>query len=191
MKFCSECGKPVIKRPVEADTHPRYQCTSCHMIHYQNPKVLVSCYATWGNKALWMRRGTEPFKGKWTAPSGFVEEDESLLDAAARELYEETRAVVDKSKMELHLIGNLIRMNQIYVVFRAPLIKPEFTTTDEATEVCLFSREEFPLDNFAFPEVVENVDLFYRDLESNQFNVYMGTLEGGKNIIRPVSSSNS
>jgi len=188
MKFCSECGQPVKKRLITGDTIARFQCTDCGMIHYHNPKILVSCYATWGNKVLWIRRGTEPFKGKWAAPSGFLEEDENLIDAAARELYEETLAEVDKSQMQLHLIGNLTRMNQIYIVFRAPLLKPEFSVTDEASEICLFDREHFPYEDFAFPEVAENVDLFYQDLEQNRFGVYQGTLENGHNIITRVSS---
>ena len=189
MKYCSECGQPVELRQISGDTHPRFQCTHCLKVHYSNPKILVSCYATWGNKVLWIRRGTEPNKGKWAAPSGFVEENETLVDAAARELYEETRAVVDKSQMELHLIGDLNRMNQIYLVYHAPLIRPEFTITEEASEVCLFSYHELPLQDFAFPEVVDNVKLFYRDLESKRFGVYMGTLVNGKNVVKQVANS--
>jgi 8-oxo-dGTP diphosphatase len=61
---------------------------------YPRPAVTVDIvlfYRDGGTiEVLLIKRAREPFKGRWAFPGGFVDEDESLEDAAVRELREET-----------------------------------------------------------------------------------------------------
>jgi 8-oxo-dGTP diphosphatase len=56
-------------------------------------------------KVLLIRRAGEPFKGKWALPGGFVEPDEALEKAAARELEEEV-GVSDLYLEQLYTFGD-------------------------------------------------------------------------------------
>ena len=60
---------------------------------YARPALAVDCVVFGLDdslKVLLIERGLEPFKGSWALPGGFVEMDESLDEAARRELEEET-----------------------------------------------------------------------------------------------------
>lgn len=50
----------------------------------------VGCVVVRNDEILLVKRGYPPSKGYWSVPGGVVEADESLFDAAIRELEEET-----------------------------------------------------------------------------------------------------
>ena len=65
-----------------------------HAYKYPRPALTVDC-AVFGFdegdlKVLLIQRDLEPFAGRWALPGGFVRVNESLEDAARRELVEET-----------------------------------------------------------------------------------------------------
>jgi 8-oxo-dGTP pyrophosphatase MutT (NUDIX family) len=51
---------------------------------------LTNTIVRWGEKVLLVRRLTEPFRDHWSVPGGGVEPGETYLQAALRELSEET-----------------------------------------------------------------------------------------------------
>jgi 8-oxo-dGTP diphosphatase len=59
-------------------------------------------------KVLFIERGLEPFKGHWALPGGFVRVDETVDDAARRELVEET-GLTNVFLEQLYTFGELQR----------------------------------------------------------------------------------
>ena len=86
--YCSSCGKKNIFGFIDGNN--RYYCKACDTIHYQNPKPTATIICLKENKILLAKRAFEPAKGEWGLPGGFMELNETLHEAAIRELKEET-----------------------------------------------------------------------------------------------------
>jgi len=118
MMFCCYCGSALVMRIPDGDDCSRPWCHACQEAHYRNPTILVAVFLHCANKLLWTRRGIDPGKGKWAFPAGFVECNESLQQAAARELREETKISVAPEQLIPMSISSVLPIDQIYVVFR-------------------------------------------------------------------------
>ena len=66
--------------------------------------AVVFTYQQEDLQVLLIERKSDPFKGKWALPGGFVEDDESLETAAYRELEEETGIRAD-DLTQFHAFG--------------------------------------------------------------------------------------
>ncbi len=89
MNFCSHCGAAVKSRVPPGDNRERFVCDACGEVHYQNPNNVAGAILTWEDKVLLCKRAIEPRYGFWTLPAGFMENNESVHQAAARESIEE------------------------------------------------------------------------------------------------------
>ena len=133
---------------------------------YDWPRPMVSVDAAvfgfFGNKVklLLINRGKEPFKGKWALPGGFVDIDEELDDAAARELAEET-ALMNVPLEQIHTFGKCgrdPRARVIGVTFMGILTEGQnkLKAGDDAAEARWFDIEKLPKDlAFDHNEVVK------------------------------------
>lgn len=181
MKFCSDCGAAVEQRIPEGDTRARFVCAVCATVHYENPKIVAGCIPEWQGKVLLCRRAIEPRHGLWTLPAGFMENDETTIEAAARETLEEAQARVDISG--LYALFNLPHINQVYVMFRAQLLDLDFGPGSESLEVALFAEHEIPWDELAFAVVRETLRLYYADRKRGKFQQYLGDIVRGQDAI--------
>lgn len=95
--FCRRCGEALEERSAHSWT-----CKNKHTI-YLNPAPSSGVFfITKDRKVVISRRATDPAKGSLDSIGGFIDPDESALDAVKREILEET-GLGDDSYGDLHL----------------------------------------------------------------------------------------
>jgi len=110
--YCVHCGNTITRR--DEDGILRDYCINCDVFFYDNPLPVVSTILPIDRSILLVKRKFRPYKGMWCLPSGFAEVDESIEDAAVRELEEETGvkgkiiSLVDVDSCSNYFYGDLI-----------------------------------------------------------------------------------
>ncbi len=142
---------PSVERTPEGDDRPRLVCADCGFINYVNPKVVVGAVSTWEDKFLLVKRAIEPRQGYWTIPAGFLEIGETVEAGAVRETWEEARAHIAIDA----LLGvySIVRIAQVYLVFRAHMTSATFSPGPESEDAKLLAWQDIPWDDLAFPSV--------------------------------------
>ncbi len=123
---------------------------------YDWPRPMVSVdavvFAFFGSrvKLLLVNRAKEPFKGKWALPGGFIEIDEELEDAVARELAEETglTGVPLEQMYTFGACGRDPRGRMVTIAFIgiAPKGQNKIKAGDDAGKARWFDIEKLPKD---------------------------------------------
>ena len=158
MKFCSNCGQTVSQIIPAGDNRLRFVCDGCSTIHYSNPNNVCGAILTWGSKILLCKRAIKPRYGLWTLPAGFMENGETVAEAAARESMEEANA--ESHQLNLFGIFSLPHISQVYLMFQGELITDQVSPGEESLETGLFEIDEIPWDELAFPVVTHSLKLF-------------------------------
>jgi ADP-ribose pyrophosphatase YjhB (NUDIX family) len=163
-------GPNFVRRVPDGDTHARHVCAQCEYIHYANPKIVVGAVVTHGDHILLCRRAIEPRKNFWTLPAGYLEEHETPEAGAMREAREEANAdIAIDSLLAIYAVPHI---SQVHLMYRAKLARPGFSAGPESLDVKLFSWEEIPWGELAFPSVKWALDHWKESKELKGFSPF-------------------
>ena len=94
---------------------------------------------------------------------------------AARETWEEAAAkAVD---LELYRIFDVPHISQVYLFYRCGIENDEFGVGPESLESALYTEQEIPWDELAFPTVRELLREFLEDRKTGQYPVRNTVIE--------------
>ena len=130
----------------------------------ETPKLMVDVVIPSGQGVVLIRRGSEPFEGRWALPGGFVDVGETVERAAAREAAEETGLNIEIAR----LVGVYSeperdpRGHNVSVAFLARVLSGELSAATDASEVSILDPSTVELA-FDHRKIVEDA----LSLESN------------------------
>ncbi len=144
---------------------------------YRNPKPTIDIVITDGTRVVLVKRGREPFKGKWVFPGGFIDYGETAEHAAVREALEETG-------MEVEITGILgvysapdrdPREHHVNIVFLSRPVNGIPQGGDDADDAKWVKLDDLKPGDLAFDH-----DLIAKDLRSwlkDSSRTFWSTLE--------------
>lgn len=129
---------------------------------YPHPAVtadcVIFCFDGTQLKVLLIKRGIDPYKGRWAFPGGFLNPDESAEDGALRELKEETGFTAEYVE-QFHTYSNPQRdpRERVITIAYLALVKiGDVIGGDDAAEA-----DWFPVDKV--PQLAFDHDVILRD----------------------------
>jgi ADP-ribose pyrophosphatase YjhB (NUDIX family) len=157
-KLCPFCGTSL--QIMESDGNYRAACPACGFVHHRNPAPTVSILVIDGDRILLGKRGSEPGKGAWSLPSGYIEYEDDFLTTAIQEVKQETGLEVEVRSI-LNVVSSFVspRFHFLGVYVVARVVGGEAKAGDDLEAVEWFPVKG-PLPEMGFAEDVSLIELY-------------------------------
>jgi ADP-ribose pyrophosphatase YjhB (NUDIX family) len=139
------CGaSPLTHRGVGG--RDRAACPRCGWVHYVNPIPGVGLVIEAEGGVVLIRRAHPPHKDEWALPSGYIEADETVEEAAVREAEEETGLIVRLTHLAaVNPFPEGPPQSGIMIFYTAEPVGGTLRAGDDASEARIFLPGQLPL----------------------------------------------
>lgn len=147
--FCPRCGTSLPEPAGDGGV-----TCACGRRWYWNPAPTAGCVIIRDGKALITQRGSDPEKGRYDIPGGFIEIGETPVEAIKRELMEELNVEVEVTDDDYlqavpHRYGDDGTWT-LAIGFKARLVSGELKAADDVAAFRWVSNDELDDLDFAW-----------------------------------------
>jgi len=163
LRYCPACAGTLTQ-----NRRPPLICKQCGFHFYYDPHVSAAVILRdTKNRILLLKRKSNPKKGFWHLPGGFIEINESAEDALRREVKEEIGAHMENvrylgSFTNRYFDGG-INYHTITIFFTADIKRMRFTRNDETDTIAFFAPKDIPFAAIAFGGVRQALMQFRKE----------------------------
>ncbi len=148
-RFCRRCGGALHAEPRGDRLRP--VCQQCGAVTFHNPAVGVAVVVRDEQGRVLLGRRNNSYAGQWCIPCGYVEWDEDVHAAAAREFLEETGLrVVVGPVVAVHSNTHNPAQHTVGIWFAGTVVGGALAAADDLDEVAFFPPDAPPAE-LAFP----------------------------------------
>ncbi|MGD9948094.1 MAG: NUDIX domain-containing protein [Desulfobulbus sp.] len=162
IRYCPNCGQsfPATKlQPFE-----RQHCSHCGFVHHLNPAPgITTILHSIDGKVLIGRRAEKGRYGNlWCLPGGYIESEESFIEAAHREVMEETGLKVCIEGV-INVVSNHLDdlHHTLVIVLLGTVVGGRQTAGDDLVALRWINREEHLQIAYAFEADQRIIDVFF------------------------------
>lgn len=140
-------------------------------------KVIVGGLIEKQGKFLLVQEAKEKCRGKWNIPAGGIEENETVLEGAKREVFEETGYKIELTGLLPIINRNIENTDVLIFTFTTKILNENLTfNTDEILDVKWLS----------FEEIVNKKEELRDEYILDTIKAYLENKETGLDIIKTV-----
>lgn len=161
LSYCYLCGGQLVKQS------DRFVCLGCRQEIFENPKPCVEiAIFNKENQILLAKRATDPFRGKYDLPGGFMDvDDDSLEMALRREISEELSIKFEDIKNVRYALSYTSKYpwgkdtyNNIAVTFLGQNYSDKIEAKDDVESLHWFDPDKIDKSELASPKLGKVID---------------------------------